>query len=36
MKVLSSIWNYLVIVGESIAEARLKQAKYYRKHHHIE
>jgi hypothetical protein len=32
MNVLSKIWNYLTFLGESIAEARMKQAEYFRKH----
>lgn len=34
MKILNKIWDYLVALGESIAEARMKQAEYYRKNHH--
>jgi hypothetical protein len=33
MKILSKIWDFFVGIGESVAEARMKQAEYYRKNH---
>jgi hypothetical protein len=32
MKILSKIWNFLIGLGEFVAEARQAQADYYIKH----